>query len=42
LIGLVFLLPYVTGKLGIDLPIFEWMVIEPASALVRLLVDIFA
>jgi Zn-dependent protease len=42
LIGLVFLLPYVTGKLGIDLPIFEWLVIEPAGALVRLLVDIFA
>lgn len=42
LIGLVFLLPYVTTQLGIDLPIFQWLVLEPANALVRLLADIFA
>lgn len=42
LIGLVFLLPYVTAKLGIHLPIFQWLVIEPANALVHFLVAIFA
>jgi hypothetical protein len=42
LIGLVFLLPYVTTQLGIDLPVFQWLVLEPANALVRLLADIFA
>jgi Zn-dependent protease len=42
LIGLVFLLPYVTAQLGIDLPIFQWLVLEPANALVRLLANIFA
>ena len=42
LIGLVFLLPYVTTRLGIDLPIFQWLVLEPANALVRLLAGIFA
>ena len=42
LIGLVFLLPYVTSKLGVDLPIFQWLVLEPANALVRLLANIFA
>ena len=42
LIGLVFLLPYVTSKLGIYLPIFQWLVIEPANALVHFLVAIFA
>ncbi|RCK43060.1 site-2 protease family protein [Thalassospira profundimaris] len=42
LIGLVFLLPYVTAKLGIDLLIFQWLVIEPAGGLVRLLANIFA
>ena len=42
LIGLVFLLPYVTSKLGIYLPIFQWLVIEPANALVHFLAAIFA
>ncbi|NIY74421.1 site-2 protease family protein [Thalassospira sp. HF15] len=42
LIGLVFLLPFVTTQLGIHLPIFQWLVLEPANALVRLLADIFA
>lgn len=42
LIGLVFLLPYVTAKLGIDLPVFQWLVIDPASALVEFLVMVFA
>jgi len=42
LIGLVFLLPYVTTQLGIDLPVFQLLVLEPANALVRLLADIFA
>ena len=42
LIGLVFLLPDVTTQLGIDLPVFQWLVLEPANALVRLLADIFA
>ncbi|MCC9622787.1 site-2 protease family protein [Thalassospira sp. MA62] len=42
LIGLIFLLPYITRQLGIDLPIFQWLVIEPASWLVQFLADIFA
>ena len=42
LIGLVFLLPYATSKLGIYLPIFQWLVIEPANALVHFLAAIFA
>ncbi|WP_417813961.1 site-2 protease family protein [Thalassospira alkalitolerans] len=42
LIALIFLLPYVTSHLGINLPIFHWLVIEPATALVNLLADIFA
>lgn len=42
LIGLVFLLPYVTSKLGIYLPIFQWLVIGPANALVHFLAAIFA
>ncbi len=40
LIALVFLLPYVTAQLGIDLPIFRWLVIEPASALINFLAGI--
>jgi len=42
LIALIFLLPYVTGLLGVNLPIFHWLVIEPASALVDFLAGIFA
>ena len=42
LIALIFLLPYVTSHLGINLPIFHWLVIEPATALVNFLADIFA
>lgn len=42
LIGLVFLLPYVTANLGIDLPVFQWLVLEPANGLVRILLNIFA
>ncbi|MBX2830772.1 MAG: site-2 protease family protein [Rhodospirillales bacterium] len=41
LIGLVFLLPYVTANLGIDLPVFQWLVLEPANGLVRILLNIF-
>ncbi|AUG52856.1 site-2 protease family protein [Thalassospira marina] len=41
LIGVVFLLPYITAQLGIDLPIFQWIVIKPASALINFLAGIF-
>ena len=40
LIGVVFLLPYVTEKLGIYLPIFQWLVITPARELVHFLTAI--
>jgi Zn-dependent protease len=41
LLGLVFLLPYVTAQLGFDLPIFQWVVVEPATWLINFLVSFF-
>jgi len=41
LLALVFLLPYVTAQLGINLPIFQWLVVEPAMWLINFLASFF-
>ena len=37
ILGAVFILPWIGGKLGIDLNVFWWLVGEPAKALMRLI-----
>ncbi|MDP2697972.1 site-2 protease family protein [Thalassospira sp.] len=41
LIGLIFLLPLVTAQLGINLPVFQWLVGEPAYWLANSLANMF-
>ena len=39
-LGLVFVLPWIGGKLGLDLNLFWWLVGEPAAYLMRLILSI--
>lgn len=39
-LGLVFVLPWIGGKLGLDLNLFWWLVGEPAAHLMRLILSI--